>query len=207
MTTKKNHVTFKRPSSLDQEKATLKKLMHFPRLFRIQDAEKATPHAAILLSRAFNKRLVYRLTRGSYINSFLKGFPSVEEVACFLKPPAYISCEWALNHHGILIQAPSVCTVITLHTSVGKTRTCCYQGVLIEFSRIAHQLFHGFIHQDGFSMASPEKALLDTLYLRKAIPTHDEFECNNINKKVLRKLAGQYPASIQRKISKLLGIS
>ena len=60
---------------MDQEKATLKKLMLFPRLFRIQDVEKVTPHAAILLSRAFNKGLVYRLTRGSYINSFLKGFP------------------------------------------------------------------------------------------------------------------------------------
>ncbi len=191
---------------MDQEKTTLKKLMLFPRLFRIQDVEKVTPHAAILLSRAYNKGLVYRLTRGSYINSFLKGFPRVEEVACFLKPPSYISCEWALHHHGILLKTPSVCTVITLHTSVGKIRTFSYQGVLIEFSRIAHRLFHGFIHRDGVSMASPEKALLDTLYLRKATPFRDQLEFEHIDQVVLLDLAGQYPASTRRLVSGLLGI-
>ncbi|MBW2707574.1 MAG: hypothetical protein JRD84_14900, partial [Deltaproteobacteria bacterium] len=104
---------------------------------------------------------------GNYINSFLYGFPAVEDVACFLKPPAYITCEWALNIHGISLQAPVVCTVVTLSTSVGKKRNIQYQGITIEFSKISDRLFFGFIKYDNYYLATPEKAILDTLYYRR----------------------------------------
>jgi hypothetical protein len=58
-----------------------------------------------------------------------------------------------------------------LGSAVGRRRTIDYQGVTIEFSRISPALFFGFSRIDHFYMATPEKALLDTLHLRKSLPT------------------------------------
>jgi hypothetical protein len=44
------------------------------------------------------------------------------------------------------------------------------------FLHLALRLFTGFETRDGFNLALPEKALLDTIYLRKAIPFRDELE-------------------------------
>ena len=192
---------------MNLEKATLKRLQLLPRLFRTQDVRKVAPHAAVFLSRAHRSGLIERLARGSYINAFLKGRPGVEEVACFLKPPAYISCEWALNSHGILLQAPHVCTVVTLHPAVGRNRTVTYQGMVIEFSRIAPGLFRGFTTQDGVSMASPEKALLDVLYLHRDVPAQDELDLDRIDRDELRTLSRLYPATIQNRAASLLAPS
>jgi hypothetical protein len=190
---------------MDEEKATLKRLSLLPRLFRAPDARKVAPHAAIFLSRAHRNGLIVRLARGSYVNSFLKGMPGVEEVACFLRPPAYVSCEWALNRHGILLQAPRVCTAVTLHPAVGRDRSLTYRGVSIEFSRIAPRLFHGYSLHDGASLATPEKALLDTLYLHRDLPAGDELEMDRIDRDALQDLARQYPATVREKVAALMG--
>jgi predicted transcriptional regulator of viral defense system len=186
------------------EKGTIKRLKHLPRLFRIQDVEKLTPHAGIFLSRATREGLVHRINRGNYVNAFLFGFPPVEEVACFLKPPAYVSCEWAMHHHGTILQAPMVCTVVTLNTSVGKSRSVSYQGITLEFSKIADTLFFGYLYQNGFNMASPEKALLDTLYYRRAVPVQDELEWDTLDLPTLTRMAAKYPGSVCRKVDKLI---
>lgn len=185
---------------MKQDNSTLKRLKFLPRLFRKQDAEKVAPHAGVFLSRAVKKGLIHRINRGNYINSFLYGFPGVEEVACFLKPPAYISCEWALNYHGISLQSPMVCTVVTLSTSVGKKRNIQYQGATIEFSRISPALFSGFNYVDRFYMASPEKAILDTIYYRGTIPAPDELEMDRVDFRVLSKMAAKYPPSVSRSL-------
>ena len=188
---------------MNEEKSTLKRLKLLPALFRKQDAEKVTPHAGMFLSRGIKKGLIYRINRGNYINSFLYGFPEVEEVSCFLKPPAYISCEWALNYQGISLQSPMVCTIITLSTAVGRKRNVQYQGITIEFSRISPSLFFGFACQDGFYMASPEKAILDTIYYRKIIPARDELELDRVNLNLLSKMAGKYPLYVSRLLQEL----
>lgn len=185
---------------MKEEKTTLKRLKLLPALFRTQDAEKVTRHAGMFLSRALQKGLIHRLNRGNYINAFLYGFPGVEEVGCFLKPSGYISCEWALNYHGISLQSPTVCTVVTLSTSVGKKRNIQYQGITIEFSRISPSLFFGFTYRDRFYMASPEKAILDTLYYRGAIPAQDELELDNIDFNLLSKMANRYRPSVSRSL-------
>jgi predicted transcriptional regulator of viral defense system len=183
------------------EKSTLKRLKLLPKLFRKQDAEKVAPHVAMFLARALQKGLVHRLNRGNYINSFLYGFPGVEEVACFLRPPAYVTCEWALNYHGISVQSPVVCTAVTLSSAVGRHRSIDYQGITIEFSRIAPSLFFGFTSIDDFYMATPEKALLDTMYLRKSLPTPDELELEGIHFDSLNEMARRFPSTVSKRLS------
>ena len=94
----------------------------------------------------------------------MKGEPSLEEAACFIRTPSYISAEWALHLHGIILQAPTVCTVLTLSTAVGVRRNLLRHGVTIEYSRISSRLYFGFETRNGFNLALPEKALLDAVY-------------------------------------------
>jgi predicted transcriptional regulator of viral defense system len=189
---------------MKEEKTTLKRLKLLPNLFRKQDAEKVAPHTAVFLSRALKDGLIYHINRGNYINSFLYGFPAVEDVACFLKPPAYITCEWALNIHGISLQAPVVCTVVTLSTSVGKKRNIQYQGITIEFSKISDRLFFGFIKYDNYYLATPEKAILDTLYYRRMIPAFDELDIDDVDYKTLVKMTAKFPSTVSQMAHKLM---
>jgi predicted transcriptional regulator of viral defense system len=179
-------------------------LKQLPHLFRYADVEKFTGNANVFLTRAQTKGLVQRVTRGVYINLLREPLPSIEEVACFLRTPSYISCEWALNRHGILIQSPVLCTVLTLDTAVGASRNIQFSGVTIEFSRIASRLFNGFETKDGFNLAIPEKALLDTIYLRKRIPFEDELELENIDQMRLMSLSEAFPAVIRKRLADLI---
>jgi hypothetical protein len=185
---------------MNEDRATLKRLKMLPRLFRKEDAEKVAPHTGIFLSRAVKSGFITRINRGNYINSFLFGFPQIEEIACFLKPPSYISCEWALNYHGITLQVPNACTIVTLSTSVGSSRNIIYQDIIIEFSKISNTLFKGFTCSGGVCIASPEKALLDTIYLHGSLPAADEIETNRLNIDLLTDLAMHYPRSVMANI-------
>jgi predicted transcriptional regulator of viral defense system len=178
-------------------------LRQLPQLFRYADVEKFTGNANVFLTRALSKGFVERVSRGVYINAMRDGKPAIEEVACFLRTPSYISCEWALNRHGIIIQAPFVCTVITLDTAVGRSRNIEFGGVTIEFSRIASRLFSGFEMRDGFNLALPEKALLDAIYLRKHIPFPDELDLEQINKDKALQMAEPFPAIVKRRLEEI----
>ena len=186
--------------------SSIEVLKELPILFRKIDAEKWTDHPSVFLARAARKEWVNRVSRGYYVNSYLKGWPSVEEVGCFLRTPAYISGEWALHRHGLLLQVPHVCLVITLQSSVGRSRSVDYRGITLEFSKIAPNLFSGFMRTGRYDLATSEKALLDLLYLRGRIPLADELELREINIKELQRLAKKYPQTIQRKISELLRV-
>ena len=51
--------------------------------------------------------------------------------------------------------------------------------------------------QEGFSIAIPEKALLDTLYFRKGLPVEDELELDGVDTGLLRKLSELYPKRVR----------
>jgi len=183
------------------KRSTIEILKQLPLLFRKAEVEKWTNHAPIFLSRAVQKGLVHRLSRGYYVNVFLKGWPSVEEVGCFLRAPAYISGEWALHKHGLLLQVPQTCTIITLHGSVGKSHSLNYQGITLEFSKIAPKLFFGFKRGGHYDLATPEKALLDLLYLRGKIPFADELELGDVDFEKLVYFSKNFPKTVRKKIS------
>jgi hypothetical protein len=182
----------------------VKILQQLPQLFRYADVQKFTGNANVFLTRALKAGLVERIAKGVYVNVFLKNRPEIEEAACFLRTPSYISCEWALNRHGIILQAPVVCTVLTLSTAVGAARNVAYGGATIEFSHLAPRLFTGFEIRAGFNLALPEKALLDTIYLRKTIPFHDELDISLLDGRRLQRMANDFPAST-RALLQILG--
>jgi hypothetical protein len=182
----------------------VKTLQQLPQLFRYADVEKFTGNANVFLTRALQNGLVERIARGVYVNAFLKNRPEIEEIACYLRTPSYISCEWALNRHGVILQSPVVCTVLTLSTAVGSARSLPYGGVTIEFSHLAARLFTGFEARSGFNLALPEKALLDTIYLRKTIPFRDELDLALLDRKRLNLLAKNFPGPTRKLVQELI---
>jgi hypothetical protein len=62
----------------------------------------------------------------------------------------------------------------------------------------APRLFTGFEMRDGFNLALPEKALLDTIYLRKAIPFRDELELTLLDRQRLVRMAKDFPGPTRK---------
>jgi len=185
--------------------STLDTLEALPRLFHYADVYKFTGNPNVFLTRARERGLITRLARGVYLNARLKGEPSLEEVACFIRTPSFISAEWALHLHGIILQAPTVCTVLTLSTAVGVRRNLIRNGVTIEYSHISNRLYFGFETRDGFNLALPEKALLDAVYYRHIVPFADELEIDLLDVDRLRRMSRPFPLRVRAEVERLWG--
>ena len=179
---------------------TVEVLRYLPALFRYSDIIKFAINPNVFLTRALKSGYVIRIMRGVYYNTF-KNSPGVEEVACYLRTPSYISCEWALNYHSIILQVPVTCSTITLVSSVRKRNNIHYKGIIIEYSHISEKLFMGFETREGFNLALPEKAMLDTIYLRGYMPFPDELELETLDLNKLKNFSLLYPASVQKKVN------
>jgi len=122
-------------------------------------------HATIILSRLAKHHTVIHLARGRWAYS--------KEVDPLLLPNilaypmmAYISLYSALYFHGIIEQIPDTVFAITN----GKTKVFTTPLGKISLHSINAFLFTGYaIHgKNSLLMATPEKALFDTLYLTPA---------------------------------------
>jgi len=121
----------------------------------------------IQLTRFTQKGLIAQIKRGIYcfqpdrVNEFI--------LANYLYFPSYISLETALNYYGIIPDIPQTVTSIDLTT----TRKITNQFGSFSYSKVKSSLFWGYQKvavpqsQDWFSIAQPEKALLDYFYIRK----------------------------------------
>ena len=175
-------------------------------LFTSADAAKFVPNDNVFLFRVLRKGYARKITNKVYWNVlFSDNPPSVEQVACFARQPSYISCEWGLNYHGILLQSPTVCTAITLHPSVGKRNRIEYGGSFIEYSRIAEKLYlpEEILNMDNMLMATPEKALIDSVYLRRQVPFADELETDILDREKLARIAEVYPPRVRKALERL----
>ncbi len=53
-------------------------------------------------------------------------------------------------------------------------------------------------------MATPEKAILDTLHYRKSVPTQDELEMDEVDIDLLIEMGNRFPIKTSRKLSRFL---
>jgi predicted transcriptional regulator of viral defense system len=176
-------------------------------LFRTADAAQWVSDDNMFLYRASRSGYLKKICNGVYWNLlFHPEPPKVEQVACFARQPSYISCDWALNYHGLLLQVPRVCTAVTLHPGTGKRNRIHYEGFVIEYSRLRKTLYlpDEILVQDGMLMATAEKALLDTVYLRHQIPFADELEKDPLDLDRLTVLLPLYPVSVQRILQRFI---
>lgn len=122
-------------------------------------------HASRVLERLAEAGQVARLKRGVW------GFPDrldTLQLPAFLTDPlsSYISLQSAMFFHGMISQVPNVVYAV----SPSRTRRWETPLATVSIHHVDPAFFFGFetVNHGTFKMATPEKALLDCLYLSPA---------------------------------------
>lgn len=156
-----------------------------------------------LLQRLENNGIVKRVKHGKYLFTLREA--NEFTIANFLVNPSYISLESALSFHGILSQFPYTITSITPM----KSQKIICQDKEYEYVHIDKKYFFGFMNNGKFITATPEKALIDTLYLvaKKLRSIHfEELNLEPINKEKFKLLSNGYSLTPLAKLLKKLSL-
>lgn len=132
-------------------------------IFRISDV-------AMMTGETDRDRIVQRLRYGvkkGYLECPWKGIYaksdfSIEELACKLYIPSYISLETVLQKAGVIFQFDSAITLVSY-----LSRKVTVAGTEIKYRKIKNEIivdFRGIIRGE-INEATPERAFLDMLYL------------------------------------------
>ena len=132
-------------------------------VFRISDV-------AMMTGETDRSKLVQRLRYGvskGYLVSPCKGIYakkdfSIEELACKLYVPSYISLDTVLQKAGVIFQYSSEISLVSY-----LSRTIDLSGKSIKYRKIKNEIIIDMrgINRGEINMATPERAFLDTLYL------------------------------------------
>lgn len=153
------------------------------------------------LARFIKKNLIFKINKGIYC--FDPDLVDELELANKLHPHSYISLETALNYYGIIPDVPQGITSINLIT----TKKLINQFGAFYYSKIKPELFWGYKKIQSptsgwFSIAEPEKALLDFFYIRKIRQIEDiRLDLRSLKLKKYKQYAKQFPSSLQNLIS------
>ena len=112
-----------------------------------------------IIQRMEQYKLLERLIKGKYILSDAN--ISDFEKAGIILSPSYISLESALTFYGILPQFTYSITSVTTQ----KSRKYIIGEKEYEYTKISQKFFSDYIKKDYFLIATPEKALVDLMYL------------------------------------------
>lgn len=127
---------------------------------------------------------------------------NINKIATQLYYPSYISFESALAQYGIINQGPIGLTLATSRHS----KLLSIAGVECNYSKLKTSLFFGFDLIDNTYTASPEKAVLDELYLismGKWKTGTSEWYLDDLDREKLKGFAKAYPASIQHRLAEM----
>lgn len=153
-------------------------------VFSIKDIEKSA-------DKRFHRRRLNEWQDKNYIKKIIKGYyifsdPKLDdnvlyEIANKIYNPSYISLETALSYYGLIPES------VYALTSVSTRKTITFNTSIAVFSyrKIRDDLFFGYIIENHdkkvYKIASPEKAILDLLYLKTDIRSYSDFESLRIN--------------------------
>jgi len=155
----------------------------------------------VALSRLTKRKILHRLRRNLY-EVALK--PSdILEAANSVYQPSYLSFTYCLGKLGILNQLAYEIEFATPK----KTKRIEIRNRSVIFRKIKKELFFGYTLKDNIFIAEPEKALLDTLYLKtKGLATINESELNlgDIIKRKFLAMSKKFPPKVQQEARKLL---
>jgi len=111
------------------------------------------------IRRAVKSERLLCVRRGVYAK---QGY-TMEEVACVLYKPSYISLDYVLQHQGVNFQYDSAISMVSY-----LSRDIEINGQLIRYRHIKGEIMVntiGIQQRGNLNIATPERAFLDTLYL------------------------------------------
>jgi len=155
----------------------------------------------VMLSRLAKRKILRRLRRNLYEVSLKPS--DILEVANSIYQPSYLSFTYCLGKLGIVNQ---IAYEIEFATS-RKTKRIQIRGRDVIFHKIKKDLFFGYTLKDDIFIAEPEKALLDTLYLKtKGLATINAKELNlrGIAKQRFLAMSKRFSPKVQQEARKLL---
>ncbi|MFA6530790.1 MAG: hypothetical protein WCT31_03595 [Candidatus Micrarchaeia archaeon] len=153
--------------------------------------------AKVYASRMVNKGLVKRILRGKI------SFSEDEQViASQMIEPAYVSLRSALLFHNLITQVPANIECVTTKNSIRKTE------IGIVYHKIPPSLLYGYEkHKKEKSylfMATPEKAVIDGIYLNLISREEVKEILPKLNKELLLNYKNRFHGNGKKKIERWL---
>ena len=148
-------------------------------------------------SRLVTKGILLRICRNLYVVAGRKY--SIFSLANALFQPSIISLETALNYWGIIVQVPQINFSVALGSSQFNI-----DNTEFVYRRIAPSLFHfGQKKMEDFYIAEPEKAFLDTLYMKskglvELLP--EDVDTDKLDDDIINFYARLYPAIVNKMV-------
>ena len=136
------------------------------------------------LSRYIKQGLLQNPRKGIYAKRSYR----VEELACSLYHPSYVSLEFVLQRAGVVFQYDDTITSISY-----LSRTVEIDERVYLFRKIDPQLWggmDGILMQDNVCIATPERAFLDMVYLSAGNCYFDNLR--PLNRRLIRQLLPHY---------------
>jgi hypothetical protein len=155
--------------------------------------------------QSLNKKLNYYVRTGKLENPrkgiYAKPGYNLEELACTIFTPSYISLEFVLQKAGIVFQYDSRLTSVSYLSRNIEVENQQFVFRKVKGSALVNTL--GIIRQTNhINIASPERAFLDLLYLEKDYYFDN---LNPLNKDLIRKLLPVYQSKgLSKTVTKLI---
>jgi len=162
--------------------------------------------AAVLCARYVKKGLLTRLKRDLYARTETIAHLSITDmyrIANLLQVPSYVSLMTALSHYGVSTQ---VQRGFVESVSVKRTKAFDRGGISFRYVKVSPALYGSFVKEQGAFIASPEKALIDSIYLASmGRYTLDvaSLDLSKLDRKKLVRLAANHPSKTQKFLERL----
>lgn len=171
--------------------------------YGIEDLKKITGLGSkalqVRLNRLIKAQVLARLGRAMYVLSGRTA--KAESAANNAVYPSYISFQYALSKSGIISEVPYTMEFATTKS----TRKRKIGFVDASYRKIKKELFFGYSLKNGLFIADPEKAFLDTMYMKiygkEAGFNPSKVDYKKLDKKKLMSYAGKFPAKIQTAVN------
>ena len=152
--------------------------------------------AKVTASRYAKKGILLRIKKNMYVLRERWIAAEKEEkfmLANLAQTPSYISLATALDFYEVTTQ---IQRNFFESVALKRTKKINVNDNIFRYTRIKNRLYAGFKKEKGFFIATPEKALLDAIYLmsygRYALDL-SAIDPNNIDKNELMRLSQEFP--------------
>jgi len=163
--------------------------------------------ALVTCCRYVKNGFLIRLKRNSYILRQKWDYITKEElfrIANMLQSPSYVSLSTSLSRNSAANKKHSD---FIESISLKRTKSIKIEGVVFNYLKIKQDYYSLSQKEEGCRIASPEKSLLDILYLKyrgKYNIDLSSVDITKLNKKLLAELTSLYPEKIRKYFKKYI---